>query len=93
MFVREFRANPKVRPEDVNAVFSNVDQLLALHRSFAAELERVVHNWDADSAMIGPHFLRLNPSLVPHYSRFVNNYNNAMATVERLSQKKEFKDW
>eukprot|EP01108_Squamamoeba_japonica_P007949 TRINITY_DN690_c0_g1_i3.p1 TRINITY_DN690_c0_g1~~TRINITY_DN690_c0_g1_i3.p1 ORF type:complete len:769 (-),score=240.15 TRINITY_DN690_c0_g1_i3:90-2396(-) len=93
LFVKEFRNNPKIRPEDVNLVFSNVDQLWTLHRTFAANLEKVVKEWDADSALIGPHFLQLNPSLVPHYSLFINNYNTAMATVDRLSLKKEFKDW
>ena len=49
--------NPKISPEDVNRIFSNVDQLLALHRNFCALLERVHSNWDADDSAIGPHFL------------------------------------
>lgn len=91
--MREFRANPRIRQEEVNQIFSNVDQLLALHRSFASIIERVIQNWDAENAAIGPHFLQLNPALVPHYSVYVNNYNGAMATLDRLLKKKELKDW
>lgn len=75
LFVREFRANAKIRPEDVNDIFANVDAILNLHRSFAATLERVLQNWDAESALVGPHFLQLNPQLVAHYTVYINNYN------------------
>jgi len=93
LFVREFRQNTKIRQEDVNAIFANVDQILAIHRAFVQGLEVVIKNWDADNAGIGQHFLRLNEQLVAPYSVYINNYNNAMATVDRLTTKKEIKEW
>ena len=91
--MREFRANAKIRPEDVNGIFANVEQILAIHRQFVGIIEQTIQNWDADNAIIGPHFINLNAQLVTPYSVYINNYNNAMAVVERLSQKKEFKEW
>jgi hypothetical protein len=91
--VREFRSNPRIRQEEVDAIFSNVDQLLELHRSFGAIIERVIKNWDADNAMIGPHFIQLNPALVPHYSVYVNNYMTSTQALDRLQKNKVLKEW
>jgi hypothetical protein len=93
LFVREFRSNPRIKQEEVNVIFSNVDQLLALHRSFSTIIERVIQNWDADNAAIGPHFISLNPALVPSYSAYVNNYMASTQALDRLQKNKAMKEW
>uniref|UniRef100_A0A7S1VQ07 Uncharacterized protein n=1 Tax=Sexangularia sp. CB-2014 TaxID=1486929 RepID=A0A7S1VQ07_9EUKA len=93
LFLNEFRKNPKVKPEDTETIFGNIEQIVSLHTNMLQKLEAAMAHWDPDDTRLGGLFLELCPLLVPVYSPYVNNYTESIKLLDRLAENKQFAVW
>ncbi|KAL1921859.1 uncharacterized protein VTP21DRAFT_10501 [Calcarisporiella thermophila] len=76
------RNSAKLSPDDIQAIFSNLDQLIELHEQFLKELDEREQIW-GPTQLLGDLFLRFHACL--HiYSPYLQNFPLAIATIERL---------
>jgi hypothetical protein len=77
--------------DDVRIIFAGVEVLYNVNTEFAKKLEERVSKWSPHQK-IGQVFLSIVPFLKV-YTGYVNNYNQAMATLEECKKNAQFKEF
>merc|ERR1712137_913474 len=72
----------------VHEVFSNIEEIINYHTMLLEGLERRVSKFDA-STCLGEFFISMTDYL-RCYTTYVNNYNNAIATLSELEENSDF---
>eukprot|EP00698_Gefionella_okellyi_P001270 TRINITY_DN1118_c1_g1_i2.p1 TRINITY_DN1118_c1_g1~~TRINITY_DN1118_c1_g1_i2.p1 ORF type:complete len:566 (-),score=105.47 TRINITY_DN1118_c1_g1_i2:112-1809(-) len=74
---------------DVDTLFSCIESIAELNFSLLNGLESLSSSWDDDQTCLGPLFIEFAPKLTL-YSSYVNNFNAAIATLERNRRRGSF---
>eukprot|EP01123_Difflugia_compressa_P013702 TRINITY_DN650_c0_g4_i2.p1 TRINITY_DN650_c0_g4~~TRINITY_DN650_c0_g4_i2.p1 ORF type:complete len:444 (-),score=125.28 TRINITY_DN650_c0_g4_i2:59-1390(-) len=82
------KLQPVISVEDINAIFSNAAEILAIHEEMVSEFQKRIDNWN-ETQLIGDIFLK-NAVALTLYTTYVNNYDQSMMTIERLLKNKDF---
>ncbi|KAF2073224.1 hypothetical protein CYY_005451 [Polysphondylium violaceum] len=86
-FLYPLRTNMIVPLEELNIIFSNIEVLASFNQGFLDKLAEKVNNWSINQS-IGDVFSHLDES-GDIYSTYVNNYNDAIKTIESLKKDNE----
>lgn len=76
----------------IETLFYGFDEILRLHRDFNFELSKCISEWD-EQELIGGAFLTTfsKPNVLDVYSKFINNYPDALKVYQRSLKSSEFK--
>jgi len=85
----EHVADLKVTKEQLNDIFSNVKEILAVHKPFNKRLRELDHEEDPD---LGELFSGFIPSLSA-YEQFVSDFPNSLRTRQECTKHTEFTDF
>ncbi|PRP75654.1 hypothetical protein PROFUN_08020 [Planoprotostelium fungivorum] len=80
-----------VTKEDVRTIFSQVHVITAYNERLCDEIKKRICTWGINQRL-GDIFVRMT-AFLKTYVDYVNNYNNAMACVDRLKSNVEFSAW
>eukprot|EP01094_Clydonella_sp_ATCC50884_P025566 TRINITY_DN6768_c0_g1_i1.p1 TRINITY_DN6768_c0_g1~~TRINITY_DN6768_c0_g1_i1.p1 ORF type:complete len:935 (+),score=310.08 TRINITY_DN6768_c0_g1_i1:235-2805(+) len=73
--------------EEIRRMFSFVEVIVKINEEFLGELEKRVSKWN-DETEVGDIYLNLC-TMLPMYSEYINNYNNAMETMSNCCEENE----
>jgi arsenate reductase-like glutaredoxin family protein len=82
---------PILKPPQIAAIFSIVREILNFHRKFLEQLEKRINKWN-DKQLLGDVFVN-NANGLKLYTDYVNNYDNALATLGECQTKKKFRKY
>ena len=75
---------PILKPEEVDAIFSNIELICNVNKELLQQLEQRVDTWSS-TQLVGDVFLKMGPYLKT-YSQYCNNYPAAIALYNRRRQ-------
>jgi len=82
---------PDLKKEDVKLLFSQIEVIMLYNEKIAVSFEDRISNWEWRTPL-GDLFLDMMDFLKT-YINYVNNYNTALATIQRLKEIPEFTAW
>lgn len=82
----------RISKAQVSAIFSDIEVIVNVNDHFYQELAKRVEHFCATSTMLSDIFLMIAP-FFKSYSRYCNNYDNALAVLKDLRKVDEFKAW
>eukprot|EP01129_Flabellula_baltica_P015754 TRINITY_DN8135_c0_g1_i1.p1 TRINITY_DN8135_c0_g1~~TRINITY_DN8135_c0_g1_i1.p1 ORF type:complete len:590 (-),score=132.59 TRINITY_DN8135_c0_g1_i1:14-1783(-) len=82
---------PLISSEEIEGMFSNLDELLEVNLDFLRKLGQAMENWSCETEL-GGIFLELAQEL-DIYELFINNYDSAIELYNSLIKRKPFANW
>jgi hypothetical protein len=77
---------PLLSKQEIAVIFDKVPSLIPVHRSFAAELQKCIKNWDKESQLIGKIWAYGAADLEKVYPPYINSYDEATNTLEECAR-------
>jgi len=84
------KGKPIILPNDIEAIFGNLEAIYAYHLQLVSKLEARISKWNVDT-QIGDTFLDMKEDFIQLYSVYITHYDQALETINRCQELKSWK--
>jgi hypothetical protein len=77
-----------LKPDQIQAIFSIIPDILKVHVDLLFQLEERIRNWN-EKTRIGDVFVK-NANALKLYTEYVNNYNHALEVLAKCQRKEKY---